>query len=42
MSDRRRFLKGSTSLPLATVLANPGLASEAHSRPYQFMVRTRR
>ncbi len=23
MSDRRRFLKGLTSLPLATVLANP-------------------
>jgi hypothetical protein len=27
MSDRRRFLKGLTSLPLATVLANPGLAA---------------
>jgi hypothetical protein len=25
MSDRRRFLKGLTSLPLATVLANPRL-----------------
>ncbi len=23
MSDRRRFLKGLTSIPLATVLANP-------------------
>jgi hypothetical protein len=27
MSDRRRFLKGLTSLPLATVLANPLLAA---------------
>jgi len=27
MSDRRRFLKGLTSLPLATVLANPGIAA---------------
>jgi len=27
MSDRRRFLKGLTSLPLATVLANPRLAA---------------
>ena len=27
MSDRRRFLKGLTSLPLATVLANPSLAA---------------
>ncbi len=26
MSDRRRFLKGLTSIPLATVLANPRLA----------------
>ena len=25
MSNRRRFLKGLTSLPLATVLANPRL-----------------
>ena len=28
MSDRRRFLKGLTSIPLATVLANPRLAAE--------------
>ena len=27
MSDRRRFLKGLTSIPLATVLANPRLAA---------------
>ena len=27
MSDRRRFLKGLTSLPLATVFANPRLAA---------------
>ncbi len=27
MSDRRRFLKGLTSLPLATVLAKPRLAA---------------
>jgi carboxymethylenebutenolidase len=27
MSDRRRFLEGLTSLPLATVLANPRLAA---------------
>ncbi len=27
MSDRRRFLKGLTSLPLATVLASPPLAA---------------
>ncbi len=27
MSDRRRFLKGLTSLPLAVVLANPRLAA---------------
>ncbi len=27
MSDRRRFLKGLTSFPLATVLANPRLAA---------------
>ena len=27
MSDRRRFLKGSTSIPLATILANPRLAA---------------
>ena len=27
MSDRRRFLKGLTSLPLATVLVNPRLAA---------------
>ena len=27
MSDRRRFLKGLTSLPLATILANPRLAA---------------
>ncbi len=27
MSDRCRFLKGITSLPLATVLANPRLAA---------------
>ncbi len=27
MSHRRRFLKGLTSLPLATVLANPRLAA---------------
>jgi len=27
MSDRRRFLKGLTSLPLATVLANPRRAT---------------
>jgi hypothetical protein len=27
MSSRRRFLKGLTSLPLATVLANPCLAA---------------
>jgi hypothetical protein len=27
MSDRRRFLKRLTSLPLATVLANPRLAA---------------
>ena len=27
MSDRRRFLKGLTSLPLATVQANPRLAA---------------
>ena len=27
MSDRRRFLKGLASLPLATVLANPRLAA---------------
>ena len=26
MSDRRRFLKRLTSLPLATILANPRLA----------------
>jgi carboxymethylenebutenolidase len=29
MSDRRRFLKGLTSLPLATVLASPRLAAAA-------------
>ena len=27
MSDRRRFLKGLTSIPLATVLGNPRLAA---------------
>ena len=27
MSDRRRFLMGLTSIPLATVLANPRLAA---------------
>jgi len=27
MSDRRRFLKGLTSIPLATVLASPRLAA---------------
>ena len=27
MSDRRRFLKGLTSIPLVTVLANPRLAA---------------
>jgi carboxymethylenebutenolidase len=27
MSDLRRFLKGLTSLPLATILANPRLAA---------------
>ena len=27
MSDRRRFLKGLTSLPLATVLASPRLVA---------------
>lgn len=27
MSNRRRFLKGLTSLPLATILANPRLAA---------------
>ncbi len=27
MSHRRRFLKGLTSLPLATVLSNPRLAA---------------
>ncbi len=27
MSDRRRFLKGLTSLPLATILANPRVAA---------------
>jgi len=27
MSDRRRFLKGLTSLPLAIILANPRLAT---------------
>ena len=27
MSDRRRFLEGLTSIPLATVLANPCLAA---------------
>ena len=27
MSNRRRFLKGLTSLPLATVLTNPRLAA---------------
>ncbi len=27
MPDRRRFLKGLTSIPLATVLANPRLAA---------------
>ncbi len=27
MSERRRFLKGLTSLPLATVLANPRFAA---------------
>ena len=27
MSDRRRFLKGLTSIPLATVLANPRVAA---------------
>ena len=27
MSDRHRFLKGFTSLPLATALANPRLAA---------------
>jgi hypothetical protein len=27
MSDRRRFLKGLTLLPLATILANPRLAA---------------
>ncbi len=27
MSDRRRFLKRLTSLPLATILANPRLAA---------------
>ena len=31
MSDRRRFLKGLTSLPLATVLANPRLAAAVSS-----------
>ncbi len=32
MSDRRRFLKGLTSLPLATVLANPRLAAAVSAR----------
>ncbi len=27
MSDRRRFLKGLTSIPLATVISNPRLAA---------------
>ncbi len=27
MSDRRRFLKGLTSIPRATILANPRLAA---------------
>ncbi len=32
MSDRRRFLKGLTSLPLVTVLANPCLAAAVSAR----------
>ncbi len=32
MSDRRRFLKGLTSLPLATVLANPRRAAAVSAR----------
>ena len=33
MSNRRRFLKGLTSLPLATVLANPRLAASISCNP---------
>jgi carboxymethylenebutenolidase len=32
MSDRRQFLKGLTSLPLATILANPRLAAAVSAR----------
>ncbi len=32
MSDRRRFLKGLTSIPLATILANPRLAAAISAR----------
>jgi len=32
MSDRRRFFKGLTPLPLATVLANPRLAAAVSTR----------
>ncbi len=35
MSDRRRFLKGLTSLPLATVLASPRLAAAVSAGLYR-------
>ena len=40
MSDRRRFLKGLTSLPLATVLANPRLAAAVSAGLQQVKART--
>ena len=39
MSDRRRFLKGLTSLPLATILANPRLAAAVSAELQEIEVR---
>ncbi len=39
MSDRRRFLKGLTSIPLATVLANPRLAAAVSAELQEIEVR---
>ncbi len=39
MSDRRRFLKGLTSLPLAAVLASPGGVCVALSLVYDRLSR---
>lgn len=39
MSDRRRFLKGLTSIPLAIVLANPRLAAAVSARMQEVEVK---